>query len=274
METKWLQTQDGRISYEDSGVGPLVIALPSLGDVRAEYRFLAPLLVKAGWRVVKMDLRGLGESSTDWDDFSVASVGRDLLALIHALDAGPAVVIGTSMAAGAGIWAAAEEPGRISGLVLIGPAVHGEVSRPNRLLYRALFARPWGPALWVKYYNTLYPTRKPEDFDRYTTALGNNLREPGRVEAVLHMMLASKAASEERLPRVTAPARIIMGSKDPDFKDPEGEARWVAEQVRGEYFMVEGAGHYPHAELPEITAPLVIDFLRVHHNIEENSHVA
>ncbi len=31
--------------------------------------------------------------------------------------------------------------------------------------------------------------------------------------------------------------------------------------VRGEYKIIEGAGHYPHAEMPEVTAPLIIDFL-------------
>jgi pimeloyl-ACP methyl ester carboxylesterase len=60
---------------------------------------------------------------------------------------------------------------------------------------------------------------------------------------------------------VTTPVRVIMGSKDPDFKNPETEARWVAERLRGDYPMVQGAGHYPHAEMPEIAAPLVIDFL-------------
>ena len=274
MGTQWLRHQNGQIAYEDSGAGPLVVCLPSLGDVRAEYRFLAPQLEQAGYRVVLMDLRGVGESSTQWDDLSVAAVGGDLLALIRALDAGPAFVVGTSMGAGAGVWAAVEEPESISGLVLIGPAVHGDVSAAYRLLFRTLFARPWGPLVWAKYYTTLYPIRKPDDFAEYTAALQSNLRQPGRIEAVLNAMLASKAASEERLPRVAAPAQVIMGSKDPDFKDPEAEARWVAEQLKAEYHMVPGAGHYPHAEMPESTGPLVIDFLRLHQETQASRHVA
>jgi len=272
MTTQYLNLPDGRISYEEQGAGPLVVCLPSLGDVRAEYRFLTPLLVQAGFRVVQMDLRGLGESSTRFADYSVAAVGADLLALIHSLDAGPAFVIGTSMAAGAGIWASVEQPHSIAGLVLIGPAVHGEVSAPNRLLYSLLFSRPWGSALWISYYKTLYPTRKPDDFTAYTAALQSNLREPGRIEAVLQSMLASKSASEKRLTQLNVPARVIMGSKDPDFKQPEQEARWVAGQIKATYHLIEGAGHYPHAEMPEMTAPLVIDFLR--EALAEAQHVA
>ena len=74
-------------------------------------------------------------------------------------------------------------------------------------------------------------------------------------------MFESKAASAERLEKVSVPALVVMGSKDPDFKDPESEAKWIAEQVKGEYRMVEGAGHYPMTEMPEITGPLVAQFI-------------
>ena len=74
-------------------------------------------------------------------------------------------------------------------------------------------------------------------------------------------MTASKAASEDRLSRVTAPTLVLMGSKDPDFKDPEAEARWAAESLGGKYRMIKDAGHYPHAEMPEVTGPLMLSFL-------------
>ena len=39
----------GSIAYEDSGGrGPLVVCVPGMGDVRAQYRFLAPALASAG----------------------------------------------------------------------------------------------------------------------------------------------------------------------------------------------------------------------------------
>lgn len=262
MTTQFLAHQSGQIAYDDTGSGPLVLCVPSIGDIRAEYRFLTPPLLAAGFRVVTMDLRGQGESSTNWNDFSVAGVGSDLLALVRHLDSGPALIVGTSMAAGAAAWAAVEAPELVAGIVMIGAAVHGNVSAANRLLYKALFARPWGVAFWQWYYTTLYPTRKPADFAAYKAALGANLKERGRVEAMLAAVLAPKSASAERLDRVTAPVLVLMGSKDPDFKQPETEARWVADAVHGRYVMVEGAGHYPHAEVPEVAAPVIVDFLQ------------
>lgn len=274
MNTHYLDHHSGQIAYDDSGSGPLVICAPGLGDLRAEYRFLIPQLVSAGFRVVSVDVRGHGESSTAWSDFSVAGIGSDIAALIRHLQAGPAVIVGTSMAAGAAVWAAAEAPEQVAGLVLVGPFVSGETSTFNKLLYSTLFARPWGPTIWQYYYASLYPTRKPADFAQYRAALSANLQEPGRLEALVQMILASKSASEERLPQVTTPTMVLMGSKDPDFKDPAAEARRVAQALRGGYKMIEGAGHYPHAEMPEVAGPLVLSFLQTLQTTQERAYAA
>ena len=118
--TKYLEHENGRIAYDDTGEGPLVVCIPSMGDVRGEYRFLIPQLVSDGYRVVSMDVRGLGETSTEWGDYSVVGIGKDIIALIQELDAGPAIVVGTSMAAGAAVWAAAEAPDLVRGIILAG----------------------------------------------------------------------------------------------------------------------------------------------------------
>ncbi len=262
MSTHYLQTKDGTIAYDDTGSGPLVICVPSMGDLRFEYRFLTEKLVAARYRTINMDIRGHGETSTYWPDYSVGAIGSDILTLIRSLNSGPAVIVGTSMAAGAAVWAAAEAPDQISGLLLIGPFVRGESAWHTNLLYSLLFARPWGPAMWVRYYKMLYPTIKPPDFIEYCARLRANLQQPGRLEALMHMIKASKAASEARLPGVKAPALVIMGSKDPDFKDPQAEALRIADSLKSQHIMVKDAGHYPHAEMPELTGELILSFLQ------------
>jgi pimeloyl-ACP methyl ester carboxylesterase len=262
MNTKYLEKENGTIAYDDQGSGPLVICVPSMGDVRGEYRFLIPQLVSAGYRAVSMDVRGMGETSTEWDDFSVAAVGSDMLALVRKLDAGPAVIVGTSMAAGAAVWAAVEEPELIRAMILVGPFVRGDGNWFLESLFSLMFARPWGPAMWTKYYSSLYPTCKPDDFTQYSAALKLNLKERGRLEGLLHMLHASKRASEERVSSVQQPSLVLMGSKDPDFKNPETEAKWIAEHLKTKYTMVENAGHYPHAEMPDVAGPLMLNFIQ------------
>ena len=111
------------------------------------------------------------------------------------------------------------------------------------------------------FYKTLYPTRKPDDFDDYMNQLLKNLREPGRFEALKGLGFGPKTASEERINQVKAPALIIMGTKDPDWPDPEGEAQWIANQLSAEVHLVEEAGHYPQSEMPELVIPAVLGFL-------------
>ena len=262
MHTQYLKYKSGQIAYEVNGEGPLVVCIPSLGDVRGEYRFLTPMLVKAGYRVAVMDPRGHGESSTGWDDYSVVGVGEDLLALIRELDAGPAIVLGTSMGGGAAIWAATEASELVRGMILINPFVDGDSNRFLVAVLSVLFARPWGPSMWLKYYSSLYPTCKPDDFAEYSSALYANLKQRGRLEAVMGMLRASKKASGERMPKVKQPVLVLMGSKDPDFKNPEAEAKRIAEALRGKYQIVENAGHYPHAEMPEVAGPLMLSFMQ------------
>ncbi len=266
MQTLFLNRPGGTIAYDERGSGPLVLCIPGLGDLRGEYRYLAEQLVDAGYRVVTMDLRGHGESSAGWKDYSKAAIGSDAVALLRHLDAHQACVVGTSYAGGAAVCAAAEAPELVAGMVLIGPFVRYNGASwkqwRDRALYTALFARPWGVAAWKAYYPRLFPTRKPADFPQYFAALLANLREPGRLRALRAMITGTSTAAEaDALDRVRAPALVVMGTRDPDFPSPEEEARWIAERLHGTYRMIEGAGHYPQAEMPDLTGPVILDFL-------------
>lgn len=263
---RFLDLPAGRIAYSDQGSGSLIVLVPGLGDLKEEYRLLAPRLVEAGYRVVAMDLRGHGNSSTGWPAYTSSAIGSDIVALIDHLDAGPATVIGTSMGAGAAAWAAAEKPEAVSGLVLIGPFVRDvPIAWWKKALFQTVvhtaFVGPWGPAAWGMYYASLYPTAKPADFDSYKNGLVANLREEGRMAALQAMLAASKADVETRLADVRAPTLVVMGSKDPDFDDPAAEAATVARLLKGSATMIDGAGHYPHAEMPEKTTSAIAAFL-------------
>ncbi|MEP6985877.1 MAG: alpha/beta hydrolase, partial [Chloroflexota bacterium] len=165
--------------------------------------------------------------------------------------------------AGAAVWAATEAPEQVAGLVLLGAVVR-DAPTPAYMtpLLNILFAPLWGVAAWGMYFNTLFPAHKPADFATYRQKLLANLREPGRLSALKAMMLAKKDASEQRVSSVKAPTFIIMGTKDPDFKDPTAEAKWLAEQTHGKVMIIDGAGHYPHVEMIDKTAQPIIDFLK------------
>jgi pimeloyl-ACP methyl ester carboxylesterase len=233
-----------------------------MGELRSSYRFLAPFLVQSRCTVATMDLRGHGDSDTSFRSYDDVAAGSDVIALLSALDA-RAIVVGNSMGAGAAAWAAAEAPGQIAGLVLIGPFVRQvRVGWAMALLFRAAMMRPWGRAAWVWWYAKLFPGRRPPDFDAHRRRIAEILGRPGHWQAFAATTRTSHAPVEARLADVRAPTLVVMGASDPDFPDPAAEARWIAERLHGETLVVPNAGHYPQAEYPELVAPAVLGFIR------------
>lgn len=267
VTTRYLDHDGGTLAYDDSGgPGRPVVLVPGAGDLRAEYRFLTPHLARAGYRVVTLDLRGHGDSSTDWQSYGVAESAGDILALIDHLDAGPAVVVGTSFAPAAALWAAAEAPGKITRLVLISAHLDaaGGGALQNALLgamMNTLLRGPWKARAWEAAYRSWYPSRKPADLDAYGRRLRAGVADPARARAARETLTASRAGLEARLARVTAPTLVVMGGADSHFKDPAAEAGRIAAAVGGTVRLIDGAGHYPHAEMPDEVAPLLLDFL-------------
>lgn len=264
VELQFLDVPGGRLAFDVNGPddAALVLCVAGMGDRRAAFRFLMPILVEAGYRVACMDQRGHGDSSAQWVSYDSPATGEDMLALIHHLE-GPATIIGHSNAAAAAIWSAVQEPGLVSGLVLVGPFLHdAEMSPILRLAQKVVTG---SVMLWSRlYYPSLYKAAKPADFNEYLRAMRASLHQPGRM-AALRGVATEQQRCRARIPELGCPVRIVMGTKDPDFPDAVAEAK-DGEALVGQYTqvsleLVDGAGHYPHAELPRVTASAILPFL-------------
>ena len=279
--TEFLEIDGGQIAYDVTGSGPLVVLSHGIGDRRQAYRFLAPRLAKAGYRVVSADLRGHGESSMGWksvtgtDAITRTDIAGDLLALIRHLG-GPALIVGHSISGGAATIAAAKEPDLVSGIVEINPFTKTQKLSLSGLVrirrYRQGMSRLIGMqvfkslGLWLRYLDVAYPT-KPADYADYMAALAAKLREPGRMAEFMKTGKSTPADAGAQLPNVRCAALIIMGSLDPDFADPRAEGDAIVAAMPsglGTVAMVDGAGHYPHAQSPDQVAALMIPFLKEH----------
>ncbi|ASR35861.1 hypothetical protein BAY61_13570 [Prauserella marina] len=266
--TRYLDLAHGRVAFDDTADShdtpgrPVVVCVPGLGDIRGVYRHLRPLLTRAGHRVVTMDLRGAGESSADWPDYSTTAVASDVLALVRHLGAGPVVLVGNSYTGGASLVAAAEAGEAFAGLVLTAPFARRQPRQ--RLLVRvALGVVGRFPFAWVAYWASLFTGGKPADFASARKALAASLRRPGHMAALRAMLAADQSPGEAAAPRVRCPVLVVMGGADPDFPDPVAEADAVAALVPdGAVAMIKGCGHYPAAEAPGETAAVVLPFLR------------
>jgi pimeloyl-ACP methyl ester carboxylesterase len=273
MSTHYLQMTDGIIAFDDQGQGPLVLCMPAGADIRSEYRFLTPQLVASGYRVVTMDIRGQGESSANWPDYTDAALGSDMLALIRHLGAEAAFIIGTSKATGGALQASLQEPSLVRGLVLIAPSVAAPRSALLTYMTTGLLLFPlWGRAVVSSYYPKMYPKARPVDYEEHLDRVLAMLKEPGRLRALRLLFSESSGATYARHAQVNAPTLILMGSRDPDHKHPEWEARTLAERLPVTTVqIIEGAGHHLQVEEPEVVGQSVLAFLAACHKPEAAS---
>ena len=278
MSISQLGVPGGTIAYEvhepvGAGVGsdavsrPLVVCSPAMGDVRDVYAPLAQSLNEAGVRVVAADLRGHGDSSATFTTYGDEATAADLIALIEAIDAGPAILVGASMSGAAAVIAAGRRPDLVCGLVLVCPFLRGPQSRVKTLVQRTMLGvvlmRPWGPSVWNIYSARLWPGLP--DARQRAVRLTSLLRRPGRWRAFWATTRTDHRVVSPWLDKVDCPALVIMGQEDPDWKDPVAEAAWVARAVgggAGEVVVVPGAGHAPMLERSDIVGPQVVDFVR------------
>jgi pimeloyl-ACP methyl ester carboxylesterase len=275
--TEFLDVDGGRIAYDVTGSGPLVVLSHGMGDTRATaWRFLGPRLVAAGYRVATADLRGLGESSVGFPAYSRTETAKDLIALIRHLG-GPAVIVGHSYSGGAATIAAAREPGLVSAIVEIdsftraqridlgGLIRNGHHRKGIMLLMGAGMLGSVG--LWARYLNLAYPGVKPADWDSQLAAMSANLREPGRMKVLQAMGRSAPTDAGAALSQVRCPALVCAGTLDPDWADPRAEVDGIAAGMSPgipTVAMIEGGGHYPHVQYPDRVAEILLPFLKEH----------
>ncbi|HEY6795054.1 MAG TPA: alpha/beta hydrolase [Kineosporiaceae bacterium] len=270
--TEHLDIGGNTIAYDLSGEGPLVVLAHGIGDSRHSYRFLAPALAAAGYRVANVDIRGCGDSGLGWEGYSRTDIASDLVAVVRHLG-GPAVIIGQSISGGAATIAAATAPDLVAGIIELAPFTRAQSLdlpglvrvRRFRAAYTQLGQVMFRGSLsnWKRYLELAYPA-KPADWDAELARIEAKLSEPGRMEVLQSMCKTSPGDAGAQLANVRCPVLIIEGTLDPDWADPRAEGERIIADLPaglGELDVIDGSGHYPHAQLPGELLSRVLPFL-------------
>ena len=116
----YAESPDGvEIKYDDFGKGSPALVLVHGWSCDRSYWSGQIEQLSSNNRVITVDLGGHGESGMGRDDWSIASFGADVAAVISTLGLGEVVLVGHSMGGDVIFQAAKRLPGKVSALVML-----------------------------------------------------------------------------------------------------------------------------------------------------------
>lgn len=258
---------------------PLLLCMHGFPDSAYSFEPVLDQLAAAGFHVVAPFMRGYGPTAIPADgDYRVATLGRDLLALIDDLGAQQAVLVGHDWGAVAAYAAAALRPDRVRAVTAAAvPHLRRFVLRPTlaqlrRSSYMARFQWPgaeavlahddfaalralaqrWSPSA------DLAPLLAPviamfQDRARLSAALGYYRALPGA--------LFSGETWSSLMAPIRVPALVIAGADDGCIAPEMFTAQEHLFSERYSLVSLANAGHFMAFEQPECFSAAVLDFL-------------
>ncbi|WP_446216559.1 alpha/beta fold hydrolase [Micromonospora sp. IBHARD004] len=249
------------LAHDVAGSGPTVLLLHSTAGDRRMWDPQVPVLVDAGCRVVRSDLRGYGDSPMPDGPYNNA---QDVIELLDLLGAEEFALVGSSGGGRVALEIAARWPRRVTALALLCTALAGH--EPSAAL-QAFGERE--DAL-LEAGDVIGATDLNVD-----TLVGPHADQAAREqvrEMQRHAFEVQLAAVEEfpqlrpefDLADITAPTLLVSGDHDlPDFR--QIAVRLSKELADARHLELDWAGHLPSLERPEVVNPLLLDFLRETH---------
>jgi pimeloyl-ACP methyl ester carboxylesterase len=206
----------------------------------------------------------------DWNGdnpYSPASAVDQLFALLDELGLDRVYLVGSSYGGNLAIRAAARDPQRVEGLILVDPAVYAEESMPAWLVNSPqmqnlgpYMARSMGSG--DAFFETCYSD--PSFFSGERKDTTKILTRIENWDAALWQYLAAWGLDpvdyDQLLPTLEIPALVVSGSLDAVI--PPEDSRKVHELLPiSEYREIEGSGHLPHEERPGDFLEAVFEWL-------------
>jgi 3-oxoadipate enol-lactonase len=258
----------GRVSALSEGKGPSIVLLHAANVDMRSWQAVVPGLVRAGFRVVRYDRRGFGESTTDDVAFSNRA---DLVAVLDAFGIHRAALVGNSLGGEIAFDTAIEFPDRVVAVVGVGAGVGGYLAKPTkpekvlfeewtRLTYEPGLDREklveLGVRIWVD-----GPGQSP---DRVSAAIRDEvarmyrpLLQPNRVAGRSQPL---HPPATDRLKELRCPVLAVTGSLD--VSTIATAARHLAQKApKARAVVMPDVAHMIGMEAPDKLNQLIVDFL-------------
>ena len=272
--------------YLEMGEGPLALCFHGFPDHAWSFRHLLPDLADAGFRAVAPFMRGYAPTEPPADGrYQQVALCKDVLALIGALGAQRAYLIGNDWGAGAVTGATVLEPEKVMKLVII---ASGQVDRDLQMNYQYL------KGTWHSYFFQLPQAEQALAYNDFAfveewwrdaspewdipasalESIRETFRKPGVVEAALGYYRArySPALQDQSMREdqdrvnagpVTVPTLALHGTRDRPKRLDAFESEAMDRFFTGglEKVIISGTGHFMHQEKPAEVNPKIVEFL-------------
>ncbi len=260
-----------KFAYLEEGTGPLVLMLHGFPDTAHTWDDLRPRIAAKGYRAVSPFMRGYHPTAIPDRDADQETLARDALALVDALGASEAIVIGHDWGASAAYGAAALGPERVKKLFVLA-IPHPAALKPTLkklwgVRHFAVYKLPGAPERFARndfaalpeIYRRWSPSWQPDphEFDAVRASFSN----PASLNAAFgYYRKLSPIPSPSLKARITVPTVVFAGLDDPvaEPADYRGAARMFA----SDYIVEEvDGGHFMHREHPDAFAERLLTHL-------------
>lgn len=268
MTQTWVDVPGARLNVVDEGAGPPVVLLHAgVADLRA-WDAMTPLLVAAGHRVIRYDLRGFGATVTEDVPFSNRA---DVIAVIDALGVERAALVGNSAGGRIAFDTAIEFPDRFVAVVGVGAGLGGfdgggttEELRLFDEMDRLESTDPPDPEAIAEINVRLWVDGPGQSMTRVAPAVREAVRSmvvplfaPGHIDG---RPVPLEPSAEDRLDDLRAPVLAIAGSLD--FSEVVATARHLETAAPDARAVVwDDVAHMIGMEQPQRLADEIAAFL-------------
>lgn len=260
-----LQLADGVLNYQLDGRenAPVLVLSNSLGTDLGMWDTQVPLWSQH-LRVLRYDTRGHGASLVTQGPYTIAQLGRDVLALLDGLDIAKAHFVGLSMGGLIGQWLGINAGQRLRSLTLCNTA-----------------AKIANDEVWNSRIDTVLKGGQQAMLDLRDASIarwftpGFAQAQPAQAQRICQMLAqtspqgyASNCAAvrdadyREQLGRIQVPTLIVAGTEDVVTTPEHG--RFMQAAINGAEYIDFPAAHLSNVEVGEPFSRRVLDFLLAH----------
>jgi 3-oxoadipate enol-lactonase/4-carboxymuconolactone decarboxylase len=243
---------------EGAASKPLLVMVHSLGADHGMWDPQMPALLRH-FQVLRLDLRGHGASDAPTGDYSIAQLGRDVLAAVDAIGRAHFAYCGLSLGGMIGQWLAANAPERIDRLVLANTSPR--MTDPSLLETRRLIVLERGMSaieeqVMARFFSARTLASKNPVVESIRTVLlaTNPVGYGGCCAAIRDMDHRALLAD------INVPVLVISG--DMDVSTPwSGNGEILANGIAGARAIHLPAAHLSNVERPSSFCAALFDFL-------------